>query len=96
MPLSFAKCCLIKPASLEIIGGFFCYMIIMQILQPILLFWEQYNSEGSFISVCVSDLHLTYHNYTSTVIIMIFSLNTYSKIQIHSLSLINLNFLLRY
>ena len=73
MPLSFAKCCLIKPASLEIIEGFFCYMIIMQILQPILVFWEQYNSEGSFISVCVSDLHLTYHNYTSTVIIMIFS-----------------------
>ena len=70
MPLSFAKCCLIKPASLEIIEVF-CYMIIIHISLPILVFWEQYNSEGSFISVCVSDLHLTYHNYTSTVIIIL-------------------------
>ena len=65
-------------------------MIIMQILQPILVFWEQYNSEGSFISVCVSDLHLTYHNYTSTVIIILcipmfpkiskFTLETFAKV----------------
>ena len=86
MPLSFAKCCLIKPASLEIIEVF-CYMIIIHISQPILVFWEQYNSEGSFISVCVSDLHLTYHNYTSTVIIIIFT-QTKSKILVQENNLI--------
>ena len=62
----------------------------MQILQPILVFWEQYNSESSFISVCVSDLHFTYHNYTSTVIIILcipffpklskFTSETYAKV----------------
>ena len=40
-------------------------------LKPVIVFGKVYNSDGSFISVCVSDLHLTCHNYTSTVIIIL-------------------------
>ena len=60
------------------------------ILQPVIVFGKVYNSDGSFISVCVSDLHLTYHNYTSTVIIILsipmfpkiskFKLETFAKV----------------
>ena len=48
--------------------------ILQCILHPIKVLRKVYNSDGSFISVCVSDLHLTYHNYTSTVIIILYTL----------------------